>query len=107
MKKSLLLISFWLLSSLFLCAESNNTLATDLNTTLDTNSTSIESKDKIKEQVEKQMAREKKYAKEQIFYQGSDYDLSASEIDESSLEKVPLLEPDYDFDMDDVYRDDL
>ena len=62
---------------------------------------SSESKAQI--QLEKQMEREKKYAKEQRFYQGSEFDLSSFEIDKSSLDDIPLLEPDYDFNMDDVY----
>ena len=57
-------------------------------------------------QVQEQMKREKKYAKEQKFYQGSDYNLSAFQIDEDSLPDVPALEPDYDFDMSSgVYTD--
>jgi carbohydrate-binding DOMON domain-containing protein len=55
------------------------------------------------EALKKQMEREKKYAREQVFYQGSEYDLSSFEVDKSSLDKIPLIEPDYDFDMDDVY----
>jgi len=107
MKKSLLLISLWLTTSTFLYAENNSSIKIDANNSIDSNKSTIDSKAKIKEQIEKQMEREKKYAKEQVFYQGSDYDLSASEIDKKSLETIPLLEPDYDFDMDDVYRDDL
>ena len=53
------------------------------------------------------MKKEKKYAKEMIFYQGDDYDLSAHEVDPNSLPDVPLIEPDYDFEIDDVYRDDI
>ena len=63
-------------------------------------------KDKVEQQVKEQMKKEKKYAKEQKFYQGSDYNLSAFEIDEDSLPDVPALEPDYDFDMSSgVYTD--
>ncbi len=53
------------------------------------------------------MEREEKYAKEQSFAQGDDYDLKAVEVNKDSLDSVPLLEPDYDFDITDVYRDDL
>ena len=53
------------------------------------------------------MKKEKKYAKEMVFYQGDDYDLKSHEVDPDALADVPLIEPDYDFDMDDVYRDDL
>lgn len=63
-------------------------------------------KDKIEKKVQEQMKREEKYAKEQKFYQGNDYNLSAFEIDEDSLPDVPALEPDYDFDMSSgVYTD--
>jgi hypothetical protein len=67
---------------------------------IDDNRTKIAQK-----QVEAQMEREKKYAKEQIFYQGSDYNLSVAEVDKKSLSRVPTIEPDFDFDMDNVYSD--
>jgi len=61
---------------------------------------------KINAEIEKQMEKEKKYAKEQAFYQGEDYDLKSYEIDPDSLPDVPSLEPDYDFDMSEgVYTD--
>ncbi len=53
--------------------------------------------------LEEQMQKEKKYAKERAFYQGSEYNLKDTQIDEKSLSKVPVIEPEYDFDMDDVY----
>jgi len=56
----------------------------------------------LKEQIE----REKLYAKEQKFYQGSEYNLSEHQVDKALVDKVPKIEPDYDFDMTDVYRDD-
>ena len=62
---------------------------------------------KIEEKIREQMEREKKYAKEQRFYQGDEYDLKAHEVDPKSLPDVPLLVPDYDFDITDVYRDDI
>ncbi len=64
------------------------------------------SADRTEKQVQEQMKREQKYAKEQKFYQGSDYNLSAVEVDEKSLSSVPVIEPDYNFSIDDVYRDD-
>jgi len=57
----------------------------------------------LKEQIEK----EKKYAQEQKFYQGDEYDLKGAEVDKSTVDKVPKIEPDYDFDITDVYRDDI
>ncbi|HIM94770.1 MAG TPA: hypothetical protein EYM49_07055 [Campylobacterales bacterium] len=63
----------------------------------------ISKADKVEKQLKKQMDREKKFAQEQTFYQGKDYDLSYAEIDKNSLDNIKLPEPDYDFDMDDVY----
>jgi len=60
----------------------------------------------LKEQLKKQMELEAKYAKEQKFYQGKDYNLKEKEVDEKVLKHVPVIEPDYDFDITDVYRDD-
>ncbi|NPA65449.1 MAG: hypothetical protein GXO11_01060 [Epsilonproteobacteria bacterium] len=57
--------------------------------------------------LQKQIELEKKYAKEQKFYQGKDYNLSEQEIDEETLKNVPDIKPDYDFDITDVYRDDI
>jgi len=56
--------------------------------------------------LQEQLEREKRYAKEQKFYQGKDYNLSEHKVDPKVVEKVPLIEPDYDFDITDVYRDD-
>jgi len=60
---------------------------------------------RVAKEVQNQIEREKKYAKEKTFYQGSDYNLSEAEVNPNSLSKVPKLEPDYDFDMDDAYSD--
>lgn len=57
--------------------------------------------------VKEQMEREKEYAQKQSFAQGDDYNLSAHEVDPNALPDVPVIEPDYDFDITDVYRDDL
>ena len=63
-------------------------------------------KEKVEKHIQEQLKREQKYAKEQTFYQGSDFNLSAFEIDKDSLSSVPELEPDYDFDMSSgVYTD--
>jgi hypothetical protein len=61
---------------------------------------------KTKEAIKKAMELEKKYAKEQRFYQGSEYNLESKEFDPDTLKKIPAIEPDYDFDMDEgVYSD--
>ena len=115
MKK--LFLSAFLIGSctVALYAENNDTTKTNSNTEHNNsmranknadNNDSAKAK-RIEEQIQEQMKREKKYAKEQIFYQGSDYNLSAVEVDEKSLSSIPVIEPDYDFEIDDVYRDDL
>jgi hypothetical protein len=63
--------------------------------------------DVVQKHVQEQMQREQKYAKEQKFYQGKDYNLSAVEVDPSDLDAIPTIEPENDFDMSDVYRDDI
>jgi hypothetical protein len=63
--------------------------------------------DVLQKHVQEQMQREQKYAKEQKFYQGKDYNLSAVEVDPSDLDAIPTIEPENDFDMSDVYRDDI
>ena len=110
MKK--LFISTLLISSsiMVLYAQDQNQSNIDNNSTQEHNVTkqikmtdTNSSQSKAQLELEKQMEREKKYAKEQRFYQGSEYDLSSFEIDKNSLDNIPLIEPDYDFDMDDVY----
>jgi len=83
--------------------ENNASTKTKSNTE---NNASAKAK-RIEKQVQEQMKREKKYAEEQSFVQGDDYDLKAVEVNEKSLESIPVIEPDYDFDITDVYRDDL
>ncbi len=89
--------------SIFAQAETNS--SKDNNSTLsqekDMNITS--KKEKINKQLKAQMEKEKKFAKEKTFYQGKDYNLSEHEVDPESLNAIPLIEPDYDFNMDDVY----
>jgi len=99
MKKLFLLLLFIGASSTMLNAENNSSkkTATEHNKSTKT--------DMVKKQVQEQIEREKKYAKEQIFYQGSDYDLSHAEVNEKSLSSIPVIEPDYDFNMDDAYSD--
>jgi len=54
--------------------------------------------------LKEQMDKEKKYAEEQKFYMGKDYDLKGFQVDEKSLKNIPN-QPDYneDFEMDNVY----
>lgn len=114
MKKTLVLALFTCFSMALLHAENNQSIQKEKTETKqksekkqkspDTNQTA--KKDKVDKQVQEQMKREQKYAKEQTFYQGSDFNLSAFEIDKDSISSVPELEPDYDFDMSSgVYTD--
>lgn len=63
----------------------------ETNNTKENNAT----KDAIKKAVEK----EKKFAKEQRFYQADEYDFKGAQVDPNALDKIPSLEPDDDFDM--------
>ena len=58
---------------------------------------------RAEKQLQEQIKKEEKYAKEKTFYQGKNYDLSDLEVDPNSLDSIPDLEPDYSFNMDDVY----
>jgi Ni/Co efflux regulator RcnB len=113
MKKLFLSTFLIALSMLTLHAENNSTKIkknTENNSSVKAkqSSESNASKSKrVEQQVKEQMEREKKYAKEQSFAQGDDYDLKAVEVNEDSLDSIPVIEPDYDFDITDVYRDDL
>ena len=85
--------------SITLNAESNSSSETNTTVNVENNSTLTKSEKQLAEQIKK----EQKFAKEQRFYQGDEYDLSAHEVDPNSLDSIPLIEPDYDFNMDDVY----
>jgi len=89
MRKGILMLTAAILCAGTLYASENN----------ESNQSSVE------EQIRKQMEREKQYAKEQKFYQGEEYDLDAHKVDPTQIRKVPKIEPDYDFDMTDVYSD--
>ena len=106
---------FLLTLTFFLHAENNSTNKSTSNTehnksikqTKSDSNKTTSSSDITKKQVKEQMKREEKYAKEQMFYQGDDYDLSQHNVNKDSLDSVPVIEPEYDFDITDVYRDDL
>jgi hypothetical protein len=61
-------------------------------------------KDRQKKNIEEQMKKEQKYAREQTFYKAEDYDLKAAEVDENSLKSIPV-KPNINegFDMNSVY----
>ncbi len=79
----------------------NNATSVESNKTKESNSTkkTQHHKSKLEENLAKAIAKEKKFQKEQKFYQGEDYNLSEKEIDPSSLEKIKPIEPDYDYEM--------
>jgi len=61
---------------------------------------------KSKDAIQKAIEKEKKFAKEQKFYQGDEYDLKSEEIDPSIIDAIPSIEPENDFDMSEgVYSD--
>ena len=62
-----------------------------------------ERKARAEKQLKKEMENEKKYAKEQTFYSEKNYDFKGAEVNPDSLDSVPELEPQYEFDMDSVY----
>ncbi len=108
-----LFISIFLIGSLSVAlnAENNDSIKTKSNTENNTSTKAkkqAENNDSVKakraeKQIQEQMKREEKYAKEQTFYQGKNFDLSALEVDPNSLDAIPEIEPDYSFNMDDVY----
>lgn len=58
---------------------------------------------KMQKALQKAIEKEKKFAQEQKFYQGNEYDLKSHEVDPSSLEKIEVPEP-IEFDMDKAYQ---
>jgi len=86
-----------MVSSMFITLSANDNNSTEQNISKKVHIT--------KSEVEKQIEREKKYAKEKRFYQGAEYNLTASKVNKDSLKHIKKIEPDYDFDMDDVYSD--
>jgi hypothetical protein len=60
-------------------------------------------KQKQADALKEAMAKEQKYAQEQMFYQGAEYDLGSYEVNPNSVDDMPLMENQDDFDMDDVY----
>ncbi len=98
MKKVLILT---LLFSSLLFSENNETN----NTKNENSSTKLTKEQRIEINLQKQIAKEKMFGKEQSFYHGKDYDLKSSEVDEASLDSIPNIEPDYEFDMDEGVYD--
>jgi hypothetical protein len=89
----------WIVFSLifFLYAEGNST---DANITQDANNSQ-----ELQKNIQKAIEAEKKFKEEQKFYMGDDYNLTEHKVDPKSVDKVPLIEPEYDFDITDLYSD--
>ncbi len=109
MNKVLLFILLTGYSLATLCADANkpqkvSSLTKAKNTTAPK---ATLSKKELEKQIQAQIEREKKYAREQMFYQGDEYNLSEKQVDPKLLKNIPKIEPDYDFDITDVYRDDI
>ncbi len=84
------LLGLTLLATIVLLSnENNSTIEQNLTTT------QIE--------LQKQIDREKAFARDGTFLKGEEYDLSYAEVNSSNLDHIPIIAPDYDFDMDDVY----
>lgn len=60
-------------------------------------------KEREAKQLKIDMEKEKKFAKEQVFYMGEDYNLKGAEVNPDSLKNIKELENLDDFDMNDVY----
>ncbi len=62
-----------------------------------------EKKIRAEKQLQIEMDKEKKYSKEQTFYQAKYYDLKGAEVNPESLDSLPEIKNQDDFDMDSVY----
>jgi len=63
----------------------------------------IERQKRIEKQIKTEIEKEKKYAKEQTFYQTHNYDFKAAEVNQDSIKSMQEIEVQDDFDMDSVY----
>ncbi len=76
------------------------------NTTVEKNKTkksNISKEELLQKAIQEQIKKEQKYKKEQKFYMGDEYNLDEHKVDKKTLEHIKPIEPEYDFDMDDVY----
>jgi hypothetical protein len=100
MKK--IFITLFTLSMAF--AQTNTTQ--ELNKTIENNSTkeqNLSKEELIQKAIQEQIKREEKYKQEQKFYMGDEYNLDEHKVDKKTLEHIKPIEPEYDFNMDDVY----
>ncbi len=69
----------------------------------DTKESASERKKRVEKQIKVEMEKEKKYAREQTFYNQDNYDFKGAEVNKDSLDQLPDLKNQDDFDMDSVY----
>ncbi len=62
----------------------------------------LDKKERIKKHLELDIEKEKKYAREQTFYNYNNYDFKGSEVNEATVDTTNEIEVD-DLDMDSVY----
>lgn len=68
------------------------------------NQTTKNENNRTQKHIKEQMEKEKKYAKEQRFYSGKNYNLKDSEVNMESVKNLPdVPNTNEDFDMDDAY----
>ena len=83
------------LVSSVLHAENNQSTAEIENNTTD--------QKQLAKHVKEELKLEEHYSKTQAFEQGKDYNFSVHKVDPKDLDTIPVIEPEYDFNMDDVY----
>jgi len=81
MIQRMILVAILMLSS-SLYAEGNKTASTETNSSI------------VDQELQKAIEQEKKFAKEQTFYNAETYDFKGAEINKDSLANVPLIEMD-------------
>jgi len=71
-------------------------IAVSVVTASDDENNASRKKQLIQKSLQKAMEKEKKYAKEQKFYNADEYDFKGAEIDPAMLKDIETIEPDYD-----------
>jgi len=66
------------------------------------NNEDLDAKSRVAKQIKIEMEKEKRYAKEQAFYQAGDYDFKGSFVNPETVKRTPIIEEE-DLDMDSVY----
>ncbi len=94
MKKSIFL-ALTSLSMTMMGGETNDTIDKNNSVTVDTK--------QLEKHLKEQIKREENFARTQEFKKGKDYNLSEHQVDPEDLNSVQVIEPEYDFNMDDVY----